>query len=223
MSANSSLSRSNRCSATDGPVSWALGRVAWRLEEVCERFGEQTAEGTRKSGDCVKGRTTAASNAVGASTTRRDSTGISPDDQPQPTGTTSQDPSEEQPMSPHLQYEIARARQQEIASRAVNSHHSHAARTAANPNRANPNRRVKHRLGQVVATLGVLVAAGTAVTVSEARSNQQPMKLHAGHVSAQQHAREIRTFEGKGYVATSCTVSGTLMRNYNTGQSVTVK
>jgi hypothetical protein len=49
------------------------------------------------------------------------------------------------------------------------------------------------------------------------------MKQQAGHVSAQQLAGEIRAFEAKGYVPTSCIVGGTLMRNYRTGQSVTVR
>jgi hypothetical protein len=49
------------------------------------------------------------------------------------------------------------------------------------------------------------------------------MKAHAGHPSAQQLTREITALERKGYVPTACTVSGTLMKNYSTGQSVTVK
>jgi hypothetical protein len=121
-------------------------------------------------------------------------------------------------MSPYLYYEITRARQQEITSRAMNSCRTHAPR-----NTVNRRRSLKHRLGQVVATLAVFVAAGTAVTVSDAHSNQHPTKLHDGHVSAPQLAQKIRAFEAKGYVPTSCTVSGTLMRNYSTGQSVTVE
>jgi hypothetical protein len=121
-------------------------------------------------------------------------------------------------MSPYLHYEIARAHQQEIVNRATNSHLSRSTRRAVNRHRS-----VKHRLSQVVAVLAVCGAAGTAVTVSDAHSNQRRMTHHAGHVSAQQLAREIRAFEAKGYVPTACTVSGTLMRNYSTGQSVTVK
>jgi hypothetical protein len=121
-------------------------------------------------------------------------------------------------MSPYLHYEIARARQQEIVNHALSAHRSHDPRSTVERHRS-----VKHRLGQVVATVGVCVAAGTAVTVSGAHSNQHLIKQHAGHVSAQQLAREIHTFEAKGYVPTSCTVGGTLMRNYSTGQSVTVK
>lgn len=121
-------------------------------------------------------------------------------------------------MSPYLHYEIARARQQDIVRRATDSHRSHAAPTIVNRHHG-----IKHRLGRIVAALGVCVVAGSAVAASSAHSNQRPMSQHAAHVSAQQLAREIRTFEAKGYLPTSCTVSGTLMRNYSTGQSVTVK
>lgn len=121
-------------------------------------------------------------------------------------------------MSPHLHYEIARARQNEIVSRAINSHRSQTKRAAVNWHRS-----VMHRLVQMAAALAVCLAAGTAVTVSDAHSTQRPMTQHAVNVSAQQLAREIRAFEHKGYVPSACTVSGTLMRNYTTGQSVTVK
>lgn len=120
-------------------------------------------------------------------------------------------------MSPDQQHQIARARQEEIVSHAINSHRSHSRRTAVNRRRS-----VKYRLVQAIAVLGVCGATGTAVTVSDAHSNQRPMRQHAVHVSAQRLAGKIRAFEAKGYVPTACTVSGTLMRNYSTGQSVTV-
>ncbi len=121
-------------------------------------------------------------------------------------------------MSPHLHYEIARARQQEMISRPINAHRSHTKRTAVDRRRG-----IKYRIVQIVAVLGVCGAAGTAVAVSEAHSTQSPAKQHAGHASAQQLVRQIRMFEAKGFVPTSCTVDGTLLRNYSTGQSVTVK
>jgi hypothetical protein len=121
-------------------------------------------------------------------------------------------------MSQQLHFEVAHARQLEIVSRAINSHRSHARRTDIDRHRS-----VGHRLVQVVAVLGVGVAAGIPFTVTGAHSNQRPMNQHAGHVSAQQLAREIRSLETKGYAPASCTVGGTLMRNYSTGQSVTVK
>jgi hypothetical protein len=121
-------------------------------------------------------------------------------------------------MSPYAQYEIARARQQEIVSSAMNAHGSDHRRP-----RIKRHRPFKYRLFQVVAVLSVCGAAGTAVTVSDAHSNQRPMKEHAAHLSAPQLMREISALERKGYVPTACTVSGTLMKNYRTGQSVTVK
>ena len=120
-------------------------------------------------------------------------------------------------MSPYSHYEIARARQQEIVSRALNSHYRHATRTTVSGHRS-----VRHRLVQAAAALGTFVAAASAVTVSEAHSSQSPIKRQASHISAQQLAREIRAFEAKGFVPTACIVRGTLMRNYSTGQSVTV-
>jgi hypothetical protein len=121
-------------------------------------------------------------------------------------------------MSPHQHYEIARARQQEIVSSATNSHRSDHRRT-----RIKRHRTLRYRLVQTVALLAVSGAAGTAVTVSDAHPNQRPMKERADHPSAQQLMREISALERKGYVPTACTVGGTLMKNYRTGQSVTVK
>lgn len=121
-------------------------------------------------------------------------------------------------MSPQQHYEIARARQQEIVTSATNSHRSDHRRT-----RIKRHRTFRYRLVQAAAVLAVSGAAGTAVTVSDARSNQRPLRAHAGHPSAQQLMREISALERKGYVPTACTVDGTLMKNYSTGQSVTVK
>jgi hypothetical protein len=120
-------------------------------------------------------------------------------------------------MSPHAHYEIARTHQQEIARDAINSHRSDVGRNAVDRRRS-----VRHRVLEMVSAVGVCVVAGTVVTVSSAHSNPRPLKQPAAHVSAQQLAREIRVLEAKGYVPTSCTVGGTLLRNYSTGQSVTV-
>lgn len=45
----------------------------------------------------------------------------------------------------------------------------------------------------------------------------------SGRVSARQIARETVALEAHGYTPVACTISGTLMRNYHTGQSVTVR
>lgn len=116
-------------------------------------------------------------------------------------------------MSPHLHYQIARAHQQEIVSRAINSHRSHA---------VDRYRSVKYRLVQIISVLSVCLVAATAVAVSDAHSTPRPVRQHAVHLSARQLMQVIRAFESHGYVPTACTVSGTLMRNYTTGQSVTI-
>jgi hypothetical protein len=100
----------------------------------------------------------------------------------------------------------------------MSPHLNHKTRTTAN---RRPS--VKERAGHVAAALGVCIAATTAVALSGAHLNQRPAEQHGGPVSAQQIAREIRVLEAKGYVPTACTINGTLMRNYHTGQSVTVK
>jgi hypothetical protein len=113
----------------------------------------------------------------------------------------------------HQHHQIARANQQEIVGRALNSHRGHA---------VDRRRSIKYRLVQIISVLSVCVAAATAVNVSDAHSTPRPVQQHAVHVSARQLMREIRTFQSQGYVPTACTVSGTLMRNYTTDQSVTV-
>ena len=96
-------------------------------------------------------------------------------------------------MSPYPHYEIARARQQEIVSRAINSHRSDSRGTPSNRRRG-----VKYRLVQLVAVLGVCGAAGTAVTVSAAQSNQRPVKQQHVHVSARRLARWTPRARGQG-------------------------
>ena len=61
-------------------------------------------------------------------------------------------------MSPHHHYEIARAGQHELGGRAIGSRRGDAARTTFDWHRS-----FKRRIVQVVAVLGVCVAAGTAV------------------------------------------------------------
>lgn len=91
-----------------------------------------------------------------------------------PPGTSRETTSEEQARSPDSHYEIARARQQEIVSRALNSHCRHAMRTTVSRHRS-----VRHRLVHAAAALGAFVAAASAVTVSEAHSSQSPIKRQA--------------------------------------------
>jgi hypothetical protein len=119
-------------------------------------------------------------------------------------------------MSPQLHYEIARGRQQEIAARAIRAHH--ALEVSGNGGRRH---QLARRLSRGVAAFSVCVAVPIAVTAVGARANPSSMR-YGGPVSASQYASETRALEANGYVPTSCTVRGTLMRDYLTGRSVTV-
>lgn len=120
-------------------------------------------------------------------------------------------------MSPHLNYKIARAHQDEIASRTINGRHLRDLADSA----TRPRRSVRSRVGQAAAGLGVCLAATTAMTVTGAHASQRP-KQPAARNSASQLARDIRMFEAKGYVPWQCTPEGTLMRNSH-GSFVTVQ
>ena len=120
-------------------------------------------------------------------------------------------------MSRHLHYEIARARQQEIADRTTHAHHGRELHWAGGPRRP-----VRQPLGRAVAALSVCLGIATAVTVGGAHANPSSAQS-GGRVPAQQYAGEIRALEAKGYAPASCAIGGTLMRNYRTGRSMTVK
>jgi hypothetical protein len=119
-------------------------------------------------------------------------------------------------MSPHLHYEIARARQNEIAARATQVQHIR----EAHPIIGRSGRSVQRRVGSLAAAVGVCIAATTAVTMNVAGAT--PGQMKAGGVSAKQLAQETRALERHGFVPTSCTVRGTRFRNYATGQSLTL-
>jgi hypothetical protein len=121
-------------------------------------------------------------------------------------------------MSPYLHYEIARARQDEIALRAINAH-----RHGDTPTTASRGRTIERRVYQAAAVIGVCIAAAMPVAATAAHPSHNATKpQHGGQVAAQQLARKIHAWELKGFVPTSCTAEGTRMRNYSTGQSVTV-
>lgn len=120
-------------------------------------------------------------------------------------------------MSPQLLHEIARVRQQEIAARTTHAHHAREMHGTGSPRRA-----VRHHVGRTVTALSVCLGVATAATVGGAYATASPVKS-GGRVSAQQYDGEIGALEAKGYVPASCTIGGTLMRNYRTGRSVTVK
>jgi hypothetical protein len=120
-------------------------------------------------------------------------------------------------MSPHLHHEIVRARQREIAASTVNAHHAREVRLTSGP-----HKRIIQHFARAVAALGVCLAIPIAVTVDGALASPGSVKF-GDRVSAQKYAGEIRALEANGYAPTGCSVGGTLMRNFRTGRSVTVK
>jgi hypothetical protein len=115
-------------------------------------------------------------------------------------------------MSPHLHYEIARVRQEEIAARAMHSHHIQDAPGVA-------SRRRGQRVRTAIAALGVCVAATTAVAVGNA-SAHSPAPEQRRQVSAAQLQRELNALKTVGFVASSCQVGRMRLTNYGTNQSV---
>jgi hypothetical protein len=120
-------------------------------------------------------------------------------------------------MSPQLNYQIARARQNEIAAHTAHAHHRPDAESTTKPRRP-----ITQRIARILVPVGVSLAATAGVMVNVAQGSPQPASS-ASHVSAQQVAREIGALEAKGYVQTSCVVGGTLMRSSRTGQTRLVR
>jgi hypothetical protein len=102
----------------------------------------------------------------------------------------------------YLHYQMTQVRQDEIARRIATAQREDDVREITRP-RLTVNRRV----ARAVATLGVCLAASTALTIS-------------AHASS---AQTISQLEAKGFVQTSCTVSGIRMHDFHTGQTVTVR
>jgi hypothetical protein len=120
-------------------------------------------------------------------------------------------------MSSHLHAEVIRTRQNEIAARAAQVRDVHEARATA----VRSGRSMQGRLGKFAAVAGVCIAASTAVTMNVASATPRPARA-SGHVTAKQLALQTRALERRGFVPTSCTIRGTLFRNYATGQSMTL-
>jgi hypothetical protein len=115
-------------------------------------------------------------------------------------------------MSPHLHYEIARVRQEEIAARAIQSHRVQGVRAAA-------GRRSGRSARRAIAALGVCVAASSVVAMSNASAHPRAVE-QPSHVSGAQLQHELNALKTVGFVATSCEVGGMRLTNYGTNQSV---
>ncbi len=108
-------------------------------------------------------------------------------------------------MSPHLNAEVIRARQLEIAASAVHAHHRHELSAMSD----RPRRFHVTRLrGAAVALGACLAVVGTGVATADAGAS--------AHKSPGQLQYQIRSLEAKGYVQTSCEVGSTRMFNPRT-------
>jgi hypothetical protein len=118
----------------------------------------------------------------------------------------------------HLHYEIARSRQQEIATRVSRAHLLEESGPAA----VGTRRSVTSRVGRAAAAISICLATATAVTVSGAHASQRPSQA-GSHISGSTLSREIRALETKGYAPYQCTAKGTLMRDSRTGRFALVR
>jgi hypothetical protein len=125
-------------------------------------------------------------------------------------------PTEENSMYRNLHHDIILTPPQDIPARPTPAHNDEDIQVTA----ARHHPRIR-RLAAIAAS-GVCVAATTVMTIGGASANPRP-ETRGNHISAQRLQQEMRTLRAEGFVATSCTVGGTLMTNYSTNQSILVK
>jgi hypothetical protein len=113
-----------------------------------------------------------------------------------------------------LYAQTIRNQQEETAGRTM--HRPEVREVSATASRIGRVRR--HALKAAVA-FGVCVAAIASMAISGASARESIAKQRV-QVSARQLEREITALRSVGFVATSCEVGGTRMKNYATGQSV---
>jgi len=118
-------------------------------------------------------------------------------------------------MYTQLPAEMFFTHQEAIAARTTQLTHDVQDIRAAAPR----SERGRRRAGRAIAALGLCVAATTAFAISDASAHQGRAN-RSNHVSAAQLQREMRALSAVGFVATSCEVGGTLMKNYSTNQSL---
>jgi hypothetical protein len=118
-------------------------------------------------------------------------------------------------MSPQISYEIARARENEIAAATTRAHHRDQVDSITKRRRP-----MTRRIAAVVVPVGACLAATATLMVSGAHANPAP---NGSQTLSQRVAHETRVLEAQGYVPTSCVVGGTLMRNFHTGRTALVR
>ena len=112
-----------------------------------------------------------------------------------------------------LPVQMMQTQQDEIAAHA--SQHQHVRDLRAASHRGP----IRRGAGKAIVALGVCAAVATVMAVSDASARQAAPQQRV-HVSARQLQREINALNSVGFVATSCEVGGTRMKNYSTNQSV---
>ena len=91
--------------------------------------------------------------------------------------------------------------------------------------RVSPRIRIGPRT--MLTAIGALLTIAAAVTILALTNTNQaalttsvPPAQSGGPSGPEQSARQMAAFEASGYVPVSCTIRGTLMRNYHNGRSV---
>jgi hypothetical protein len=118
-------------------------------------------------------------------------------------------------MYSNLHAEMIHSQQQALATRAVRARDVENVGAGSSPRSGRSHGRAR----RAIAAIAVCVAATSVVAISDAGANQMPTR-HNRHVSAAQFEREIHTLNSLGFVATSCEIHGTLMKNYSSDQTV---
>ena len=116
-------------------------------------------------------------------------------------------------MSLHINAQVVRARQTEIAASTAHAEHTHEVRVANG--RANSKSASRIRRGAALAAGLCLAVTGTGVATASTGSSQ--------HLSTAQLQYHLRLAEAQGYKPASCQVGSTRLYNARTRRFVTVK
>jgi hypothetical protein len=119
-------------------------------------------------------------------------------------------------MSQHLNTEIVRLQQQEIAARVRHAHHVQDLPTTA----SGPRRSVRSRVLKAAAAVSACLGIAAAVTTGGASAT--PKRASGDHASASQVSRVVRGLEAEGYTPWQCTTNGTRMHASGTNRFVDV-
>ncbi len=115
-------------------------------------------------------------------------------------------------MSSHVNADVVRAHQTEIAASTAHAQHKHELRLANGRASRNPKSRI--RRGAAIAAGLCLAVSGTGVATASTGNSQ--------HLSAGQLQYRIRQLEAKGFEQTSCQVGSTRLYSARAHRSVTV-